>query len=129
MDREPPLARMDAVISASPSLPGGSKAEPVIKRIRKVTNGEFPGRRILGRFGGDACDGVRKSNNAKIATGEFEIGRILHLKSEITISSFRSLAISKQHNGAVICREIAAGYGPNIFRRDLLIQDEQLIDC
>src|SRR5713226_1684881 len=43
--------------------------------------------------------------------------------------SFRSLAISKQHNGAIIRREIAAGYGSNIFRRDLLVQGEQLVDC
>jgi hypothetical protein len=73
---------MEAVIAASPSLPGGSNAEPVIKRMRNVTNGELPGKRTLGSFGAATSDVVRKSNNAKIAT-EFEIGRILHLKYEI----------------------------------------------
>src|SRR5213593_1864078 len=53
---------MDAVSAASPSLPGGSKAEPVRNRIRKVTRGDVPGRRTAGILDGAPSRVERQRN-------------------------------------------------------------------
>src|SRR5689334_12215374 len=116
MERLPPSEIIAAVSAATPSLPFGSEAGPVLNSNLKLTRGEEFGNSTVAIVGETFPARARGASKIMIVDNTKTIA--INITLVLLCCILRILLVRQGHDRAVLVNEVLAGHRLNVFRRD-----------